>query len=107
MQLLKDKVVFLTGGTEGIGYECAKIYHKAGVKVSIITHKEHSLQQCRMQFFNDEVHYILADVSILADIERTFYVDQSSTFAEITGIAICNKSLFRENRLSGDVGRTG
>jgi meso-butanediol dehydrogenase/(S,S)-butanediol dehydrogenase/diacetyl reductase len=70
MQLLKDKVVFLTGGTEGIGYECAKTYHKAGAKVSIITHKEHSLQQCRMQFFNDEIHYILADVSISADIER-------------------------------------
>lgn len=70
MQLLKDKVVFLTGGTEGIGYECARVYHAAGAKVSIITHKEHSLQQCRMQFFNDDVHYILADVSRAADMSR-------------------------------------
>jgi meso-butanediol dehydrogenase/(S,S)-butanediol dehydrogenase/diacetyl reductase len=70
MQLLKDKVVFLTGGTEGIGYECAKMYHKAGAKVSIITHKEDSLQNCRVQFFNDEIHYILADVSNPADVNR-------------------------------------
>jgi meso-butanediol dehydrogenase/(S,S)-butanediol dehydrogenase/diacetyl reductase len=70
MQLLKDKVVFLTGGTEGIGYECARAYYKAGAKVVIITHKEDSLQQCRMQFFNDDIHYILADVSKAADISR-------------------------------------
>lgn len=70
MQLLKDKVVFLTGGTEGIGYECAKKYYKAGAKMSIISHKEQSLQQCRMQFFNDDIHYILADVSVAADMER-------------------------------------
>lgn len=70
MQLLKDKVVFLTGGTEGIGYECAKAYYKAGAKVVIITHKEDSLQQCRVQFFNDNIHYILADVSNGADVSR-------------------------------------
>ncbi|QHS56963.1 SDR family oxidoreductase [Mucilaginibacter sp. 14171R-50] len=70
MQLLKDKVVFLTGGTEGIGYECAAVYHRAGAKVSIITHKENSLQQCRSQFFDDNIHYILADVSSAADVQR-------------------------------------
>jgi meso-butanediol dehydrogenase/(S,S)-butanediol dehydrogenase/diacetyl reductase len=70
MQLLKDKVVFLTGGTEGIGYECAKTYYKAGAKVSIITHKEDSLQQCRIKFFNDDIHYILADVSHPEDVNR-------------------------------------
>lgn len=70
MQLLKDKVVFLTGGTEGIGYECAKAYHKAGAKLSIISHKEDSLQQCQTQFFGDDIHYVLADVSTAADIAR-------------------------------------
>jgi NAD(P)-dependent dehydrogenase (short-subunit alcohol dehydrogenase family) len=35
MNLLKDKVVFLTGGTEGIGYECAKTYVKEGAHVII------------------------------------------------------------------------
>ncbi|MET3980464.1 meso-butanediol dehydrogenase/(S,S)-butanediol dehydrogenase/diacetyl reductase [Mucilaginibacter sp. UYP25] len=70
MQLLTDKVIFLTGGTEGIGYECAKAYHKAGARVSIITHKEHSMHQCRMQFFNDNIHYILCDVSNANDVKK-------------------------------------
>ena len=67
---LKDKVVFLTGGTEGIGYECAKTYHKAGARLTIITHKVNSLQQCRMHFFDDDIHFVLADVSNAADVER-------------------------------------
>lgn len=32
----------------------------------------------------------------------TFYVDNFSTFPEITGIAVCAKSLFKENKLPGD-----
>lgn len=35
MQLLKNKVIFLTGGSEGIGYECAKAYAAEGAKVVI------------------------------------------------------------------------
>jgi hypothetical protein len=34
----------------------------------------------------------------------TFYVTDYSTFPEITGIAVCDKSLFKENKLSGDAG---
>ena len=35
MSLLKDKIIFLTGGSEGIGYECAKAYSAEGAKVVI------------------------------------------------------------------------
>lgn len=34
----------------------------------------------------------------------TFYVNTYGTFPTITGIAQCNKALFRENRLNGDAG---
>jgi len=34
--LLRDKVVFLTGGSEGIGWECAKAYAREGARVAII-----------------------------------------------------------------------
>jgi hypothetical protein len=34
----------------------------------------------------------------------TFYVSNYGTFPTITGIAQCNKALFRENRLDGDAG---
>src|SRR3546814_8559646 len=33
--LLKDKVVFLTGGSTGIGFECAKKYVREGARVVI------------------------------------------------------------------------
>lgn len=70
MQLLTDKVIFLTGGTEGIGYECAKAYYKAGARISIITHKQHSLEQCRLKFNNQNIHYILCDVANPGDVQR-------------------------------------
>jgi len=34
--LLQDKVVFLTGASEGIGWECAKVYAKEGAKVVLL-----------------------------------------------------------------------
>ncbi|MEI9958892.1 MAG: SDR family oxidoreductase [Ferruginibacter sp.] len=36
MKQLKDKVIFLTGGTEGIGFECAKAYANEGAKLIIV-----------------------------------------------------------------------
>ena len=35
MKQLENKVIFLTGGTEGIGYECAKAYAREGAKLVI------------------------------------------------------------------------
>lgn len=34
--LLKDKVIFLTGGSTGIGLDCAKAYAAAGAKVALV-----------------------------------------------------------------------
>jgi meso-butanediol dehydrogenase/(S,S)-butanediol dehydrogenase/diacetyl reductase len=34
--LLKDKVIFLTGGSTGIGLDCAKAYVAAGAKVALV-----------------------------------------------------------------------
>jgi NAD(P)-dependent dehydrogenase (short-subunit alcohol dehydrogenase family) len=34
--LLKDKVIFLTGGSTGIGWECAKAYAAEGARVAIV-----------------------------------------------------------------------
>jgi len=36
MQLLTDKVIFLTGGSTGIGLECAKAYVAEGAKVIVL-----------------------------------------------------------------------
>jgi NAD(P)-dependent dehydrogenase (short-subunit alcohol dehydrogenase family) len=43
MKQLNNKVIFLTGGSEGIGYECAKAYAKEGAKVVIVTNNSESM----------------------------------------------------------------
>jgi meso-butanediol dehydrogenase/(S,S)-butanediol dehydrogenase/diacetyl reductase len=43
MKLLQDKIVFLTGGSKGIGLECAKKYVEAGAQVAIISNDPYSL----------------------------------------------------------------
>lgn len=68
--LLKDKVIFLTGGTEGIGFECAKLYHRAGATLSIISNSEKSIQQAAAGLFGDAVMFIQADVSRDNDIKN-------------------------------------
>jgi NAD(P)-dependent dehydrogenase (short-subunit alcohol dehydrogenase family) len=44
MDQLKDKVIFLTGGSEGIGYECAKAYAAEGAKVIIASLKQERIE---------------------------------------------------------------
>jgi meso-butanediol dehydrogenase/(S,S)-butanediol dehydrogenase/diacetyl reductase len=70
IKLLTDKVILLTGGTEGIGYECAKVYCEAGAKVSIVSNSLESIEQAKKVLNNDFIFYILADVSVAYDIEN-------------------------------------
>jgi meso-butanediol dehydrogenase/(S,S)-butanediol dehydrogenase/diacetyl reductase len=69
MTILKDKVILLTGGTEGIGYECAKAYAKAGAYLSIVSDSEESIVEASKNFSGDSIHYIKADVAIAHDME--------------------------------------
>jgi meso-butanediol dehydrogenase/(S,S)-butanediol dehydrogenase/diacetyl reductase len=73
MQLLEHKVVFLTGGTEGIGLECAKVYRRAGAKLCIISNTEESITLAKKQL--PDVLFILADVSVADDVRHA--VDQA------------------------------
>jgi meso-butanediol dehydrogenase/(S,S)-butanediol dehydrogenase/diacetyl reductase len=68
--LLTNKVVFLTGGTEGIGFECAKLYYAAGAKLSIISDSEKSIKQAAAKLVSDDIIFIQADVSIANDIRN-------------------------------------
>lgn len=61
MQLLKDKVIFLTGGSRGIGLECAKKYKEEGARVVIVSNDALSL---------DEATGLLDSKGILCDISR-------------------------------------
>lgn len=45
MKQLNNKVIFLTGGSEGIGYECAKAYAREGAKLIIIANNQMSVNR--------------------------------------------------------------
>jgi meso-butanediol dehydrogenase / (S,S)-butanediol dehydrogenase / diacetyl reductase len=85
MQILKNKVVFLTGGSEGIGLECANAYIKAGAQVSIISNSEKSLKKAKHKLFNEAAIYILADVTN-SDQIRNAINETIETFGKINVI---------------------
>jgi meso-butanediol dehydrogenase/(S,S)-butanediol dehydrogenase/diacetyl reductase len=68
--MLSDKVIFLTGGTEGIGFECAKAYSDAGARLSILSNNVSSINAARKQFNNENIIYLEADVSSDPDIKN-------------------------------------
>ena len=80
--LLKNKVIFLTGGTQGIGFECAKVYHKAGAMLCIISDSEKSIQQAAAVLPGDDIMFIRADVSNAKDIKNAI-ADALKRFGKI------------------------
>jgi meso-butanediol dehydrogenase/(S,S)-butanediol dehydrogenase/diacetyl reductase len=69
MQQLADKVIFLTGGSTGIGFECAKKYAQAGAKVVIMANNEPSLAVA-IEILGDDHSVVFGDVSNASDVER-------------------------------------
>jgi len=68
MQLLKDKIIFLTGGSRGIGLECAKKYIEAGAEVAVVANDATSLAGA-IEVLGNKSCGILCDVSRSADVE--------------------------------------
>jgi NAD(P)-dependent dehydrogenase (short-subunit alcohol dehydrogenase family) len=62
MKQLENKVIFLTGGTEGIGYECAKAYVKEGAKLIIAAIGEARLNKVIAELGQDHLA-ICCDIS--------------------------------------------
>jgi meso-butanediol dehydrogenase / (S,S)-butanediol dehydrogenase / diacetyl reductase len=69
MNQLYNKVIFLTGGSDGIGYECAKAYIKEGARVIVAAIDEERLNQVREEF-GEEHLCINCDVSRSEDVKR-------------------------------------
>lgn len=61
--LLKDKVVFLTGGSTGIGHHCAKGYAKEGAKVVVFAREAHEIDEVMLEL-GEQHTGIVGDVSV-------------------------------------------
>ena len=67
--LLKDKVLFLTGGSSGIGYECAKAYAMEGASIAIASNHEPGLEKILAEIGNHAHITIPCDVSVEAEVK--------------------------------------
>lgn len=69
MRILDNKVIFLTGGSMGIGFECAKKYREAGARVVILSNDAVSVASAA-EALGDGCMGIVCDVSRARDVER-------------------------------------
>jgi serine 3-dehydrogenase len=73
MYSLKDKVVFVTGASNGIGAACAHAFAEHGAKVLLCARRADRLQQVVdviKKKYNAAVHSFVLDVRKNADVER-------------------------------------
>jgi meso-butanediol dehydrogenase / (S,S)-butanediol dehydrogenase / diacetyl reductase len=69
MQLLAEKVIFLTGGSKGIGFECAKAYAGAGANVVIVASSPDGIEDAVQKLGNKHLG-IVCDVSDSTDVKN-------------------------------------
>ncbi|HEY4149875.1 MAG TPA: SDR family NAD(P)-dependent oxidoreductase, partial [Chitinophagaceae bacterium] len=69
MRLLEEKVIFLTGGSKGIGLECAKKYVEEGARVLVVANDAPSIAESILAL-GERSTGILCDVSKPADVEE-------------------------------------
>ncbi|TAN17544.1 MAG: SDR family oxidoreductase [Chitinophagaceae bacterium] len=67
--LLKDKVIFLTGGSGGIGYACAQKYAGEGARVVIAADDQEAIDKEIRELGNEHLG-ICCDVSVPGDVKK-------------------------------------
>lgn len=70
MKQLMDKVIFLTGGSAGIGLECARKYLENGAIVIVAANTSESLRHAQQVLDNAHAHFILCDVACATGVEQ-------------------------------------
>ena len=75
--LLKGKVVFLTGGSHGIGYECLKTYISEGALVAFVSNAHDSIEKVVCEI-GDEHLGLYCDVSKNDDVKQA--IDRTLAF---------------------------
>ncbi|HEX3799716.1 MAG TPA: SDR family oxidoreductase [Verrucomicrobiae bacterium] len=65
--LLQDKIIFLTGGSGGIGWDCARAYAAEGAKVAIAAHNADAVAKAAANLGEGHLG-LVCDVSCDADV---------------------------------------
>jgi NAD(P)-dependent dehydrogenase (short-subunit alcohol dehydrogenase family) len=69
MQLLTGKIILLTGGSTGIGFECAQKYAEAGAVVVVVSNDRTTLDTA-IHTLGAPHYSIFADISQTEDVKR-------------------------------------
>jgi NAD(P)-dependent dehydrogenase (short-subunit alcohol dehydrogenase family) len=67
--LLADKVIFLTGGSTGIGFECAKKYIQHGAMVVLVSNNAASVNEAVAEL-GSKSHGIVCDIRYASEVEE-------------------------------------
>lgn len=78
----KDKVVAITGGSNGIGKALIDLLIPLGAKVATCSRKQDNMYNLQMQYSNKPLHCVVADVSRFSDC-RNFIDSTIKTFGGI------------------------
>ncbi len=69
----RDKLVAITGATSGVGYHTARKYASMGAHIVMVNRNKEKSERVRQELreeFGATVDYILADLSLLSDMQR-------------------------------------
>jgi len=72
-ELFRDKLVVITGATSGIGYYTARKYASMGAHILMINRNRDKSEAVRKEIaeeFGASVEYVIADLTLLSDIQR-------------------------------------
>ena len=74
---MKNKLILITGGSQGIGAETAKLAVKKGAKVVILARNEEKLKKVKQEILKDEpnaiVEYFAVDCSNFDDVDHCIH----------------------------------
>lgn len=68
-----DRLAVITGATSGVGYHTARKYASMGARIVMINRNEEKSERVRKEIaeeFGVPVEYLIADLSVLADMQR-------------------------------------
>lgn len=69
----RDRLVVITGATSGIGYHTARKYASMGAHIIMVNRNPEKSESVRQEIaseFGTPIDYVIADLSLLADIQR-------------------------------------
>lgn len=102
----KNKVVWITGASSGIGEALAYEFAKQGARLVLSARREDVLQQVKMKCVNPEQHLVLpmdmADSSRFADLVLRVESDFGAVDMLINNAGVSQRSLVKDTVLSVD-----